>query len=51
MELFDFLLEAYGDAEKFAKNAVKEDAVKNNLCADFYISVNTALIYYYSVLL
>ncbi|GET01708.1 signal recognition particle subunit SRP68-like [Rhizophagus clarus] len=26
MELFDFLLEAYGDAEKFAKNAVKEDA-------------------------
>ncbi|PKC00576.1 hypothetical protein RhiirA5_505109, partial [Rhizophagus irregularis] len=26
MELFDLLLEAYGDAEKFTKNAVKEDA-------------------------
>ncbi|CAG8464890.1 5137_t:CDS:10 [Funneliformis caledonium] len=26
MELFDLLLEAYGDAERFAKNAVKEDA-------------------------
>jgi hypothetical protein len=35
MELFDLLLEAYGDAERFAKNAVKEDAVKDNLCADF----------------
>ena len=35
MELFDLLLEAYGDAERLAKNAVKEDAVKDNLCADF----------------
>ncbi|CAG8689532.1 13146_t:CDS:2, partial [Acaulospora morrowiae] len=26
MEMFDKLLEAYGDAERFAKNAVKEDA-------------------------
>ncbi len=37
MELFDLLLEAYGDAERFAKNAVKEDAVKDNLSADFLL--------------
>lgn len=29
MEMFDSLLEAYGDAERFAKNTVKEDAVRD----------------------
>lgn len=48
MELFDLLLEAYGDAEKFTKNAVKEDAVKYNL--SIFISINNVnLLLYCSI--
>ncbi|CAG8486057.1 8117_t:CDS:10 [Diversispora eburnea] len=44
MEMFDSLLEAYGDAERFAKNALKEDA-SEQISADLnyvynYVSYN-----------
>lgn len=52
MELFDLLLEAYGDAEKFTKNAVKEDAVKSYLFflkKNFIIFVLISIFIYYSI--